>query len=110
MVETRAPHIATEEKLREKGLNVIIVDHHYYNEIDRRQDLSSLEQIMELVNWPANQVDMAIAVNDRSYIPGLKEMGLSEEEIRKVRKFDLILDLRLKSRELILIGRLCPLQ
>ncbi|MBF0314118.1 MAG: hypothetical protein HQK50_07750 [Oligoflexia bacterium] len=71
---------------------VIIVDHHYYERegLDRRRPESSIEQIMSLVHWPMSKTDEAIAVNDRSYIPGLKKMGLSEEEIKRIREYDLL--------------------
>lgn len=84
------PSIATESELRAKGIEVVIVDHHFYKDVDRRRDDSSLEQLASLLNWPMSKVDMAIAVNDRGYIPGLKAMGLSEAEIREVRVYDTV--------------------
>lgn len=84
------PSIATERALREKGYDVVIIDHHFYKDVDRRRDDSSLEQLAALLNWPLSKVDMAIAVNDRGYIPGLKAMGLNEGEIREVRMYDTV--------------------
>jgi O-acetyl-ADP-ribose deacetylase (regulator of RNase III) len=84
------PGLEVEEKLRKQGLEVVVVDHHAYKDIDRRRQESSLEQLMSLINWPMSRVDEALAVNDRGYIPGLKKMGLSEDEIREIRSYDLL--------------------
>ena len=80
----------TEEKLRASGFEVVVFDHHTYSNLDRSNKLSSLEQLMKFIQWPASKADLIFAVNDRSYIPGLKQMGLSDKEIRTVRRKDLI--------------------
>jgi hypothetical protein len=89
IVEMPSPQL--EEKFRQKGHQVIPVDHHYYIAmgLDRRQPLSSLEQIAELLNYQLNRVEMGIAINDRSYIFGLLQAGYSVEEILEIRQFDL---------------------
>ncbi len=79
-----------EMQLARKGYEIKIIDHHAYKGLDRRTEKSSLEQLMSFINWPANQTDMAIAINDRGYIPGLKSSGFSPEEIASVREYDLI--------------------
>ncbi|MES2963362.1 MAG: hypothetical protein V4760_05695 [Bdellovibrionota bacterium] len=84
------PSIHEEKALREKGLEVVIIDHHFYKDVDRRRDDSSLEQLAAMLNWPMSKVDMAIAVNDRGYIPGMIAMGLSKQEIRDVRLYDTV--------------------
>lgn len=83
------PGVEIEDKLRAQGLEVIVIDHHAYKNLDRRKPESSIEQLMQLIHWPMSRVDKAIAVNDRGYVPGLKAMGLSPTEIREIRKFDL---------------------
>jgi esterase len=82
------PHLQTEEKLKGFGKNVIIFDHHAYKVVDRRADKSSLQQLMDYLNLKMDKVDNIIATNDHSYIPGLKEIGLTKEEIYKIRKYD----------------------
>jgi esterase len=86
------PGPVEEEKLRKAGFEVIHIDHHSYQGdiLDRRRSESSLEQLMSLINWPMSRTDEALAVNDRGYIPGLKKMALTEDEIRQIRKYDLI--------------------
>lgn len=82
--------IPSEKGLIDKGLNVDIIDHHYYLWIDRYSKSSSLEQLCDKIGWQLNDIDRAISVNDRSYIPGLKAMGLNAQGIREVRRFDLM--------------------
>lgn len=82
--------IATEDELRGKGLKVEIIDHHYYDWVDRYQPVSSIEQLCDKIGWQMSAVDMAIAINDRSYIPGLISLGYQEKHIRAIRAFDLI--------------------
>ena len=82
--------VSLEEEIINMGYELVIIDHHHYWWVDRYQKLSSLEQLCHFINWPINFTDLAIATNDRSYIPGLKKLGLSNEEILEVRKYDLI--------------------
>ena len=88
IVTFELPSPEKEEKLRKEGFEVIPIDHHFYHETDRQNPKSSLEQLMEMVGWQPSERDLAIATNDRSFIPGMKAMGLSNEEIRKIRKLD----------------------
>ena len=71
-----------------KGLQLVILDHHFYHWVDRYKPESSLEQLCALIGWNMSFTDKAIAVNDRSYIPGLKKMGLSNAEISRLRDYD----------------------
>ncbi len=84
-----AGHLQCEQKLREHGLQVDIVDHHFYHWIDRTHALSSLEQLCAKINWQLSDFDLHVAVNDRAWVPGLLALGLSTEQIRTVRNFDL---------------------
>lgn len=81
--------IEFERKVKTLGYELQIIDHHYYRWVDRYDRKSSLEQLCKSINWPLDWTDTAIAVNDRSYIPGLKKLGLSREEIVQVRVYDL---------------------
>lgn len=82
--------ISSEQSLRDRGYDVIIIDHHYYHWVDRYCERSSLEQLCQLIGWPLSLVDEAISVNDRSYIPGMKKMGLSNSQIIEIRTYDLL--------------------
>ena len=82
------PGLKSEAELRRMGFDVVLIDHHFYKDVDRRASRSSLEQLMELVRWPASATDTAIAINDRSYIPGLKQSGLTEKLILQIRAYD----------------------
>ena len=81
--------IEFERCIKDMGLELVVIDHHYYRWIDRYHQKSSLEQLCECIAWPLDWTDQAIAVNDRSYIPGLKQLGLSRDEIIQVRNYDL---------------------
>lgn len=81
--------IEKEELITKEGFELTIIDHHHYKWVERYKPVSSLEQLCQLIGWEMNEIDMAIAVNDRSYIPGLKSLGLSIDDIRKIRLFDL---------------------
>ncbi|MBQ47090.1 MAG: hypothetical protein CMP10_06360 [Zetaproteobacteria bacterium] len=82
--------IPAEAELLSRGLEVKIIDHHTYGWVDRYDSLSSLEQLCAWIGWDMSDLDIAIAVNDRSYIPGLRRMGLSQNEIRSIRRYDLL--------------------
>jgi hypothetical protein len=88
LFELPAPKL--EEGLRRAGYEVVIIDHHNYAELEdkRYRAESSLEQLMSLIGWEPSRADMAIAINDRGYIPELREFGLNDDEIREVRLND----------------------
>ena len=81
--------IETEEKLKAHGVDLHIVDHHYYQWVDRHHTKASIEQLCEYLGWQMGEIDQAIAVNDRSYIPGMKALNIPKETIIRVRLFDL---------------------
>ena len=82
--------ISCEEDFILKGMELVIIDHHYYRWVDRYRPDSSLEQLCQFIGWKPGFTDLAISTNDRSYIPGLKKMGLTNPEIYDVRIYDLI--------------------
>ena len=84
-----AGQLKCEQELRGHGLQVEIIDHHFYHWIDRTHRLSSLEQLCAKINWQLSDFDLQVAVNDRAWIPGLLALGLATEQIRAVRNFDL---------------------
>lgn len=63
-----------------------------YRAIDHHNELSSspcaLEQVMELLHIPKNRYTQLVAANDKSYIPGMQEMGATVEEISAIRLAD----------------------
>ncbi len=64
--------------------NYVLIDHHNENE----DKPSSLEQVANLLDITLNRAQQLIAANDSGYIPALREIGASEEEIRDIRKRD----------------------
>ena len=60
------------------------IDHH--NEHQGRP--SSIEQTARLLDYPANRLRRLVALNDRGYIPAMKEFGASEKEIEMIRSAD----------------------
>lgn len=84
-----AGQLKCEQELRRRGLQVDIIDHHFYHWIDRTHELSSLEQLCAKINWQLSDFDMHVAINDRAWIPGLLALGLTAEQISIVRAFDL---------------------
>ena len=92
------PSKELEAKLKKQGMNIEIIDHHQYQNEDRSQKLSSLEQFLKKVKLTDSQLQKlgfdahfvhGVAINDRDYIYGLREEGYSEEEIKKIREFDI---------------------
>ena len=60
------------------------IDHH--NEF--YQLTSSIEQVMELLLLPMDKHQKLVAANDKAYIPGMLQMGATEEEISEIRRAD----------------------
>lgn len=92
------PGKAVERDLEQGGTKVVVLDHHYYRDEDRTQPTCSLEQFLEMLGVTDEQLEalsldprfvQSVAVNDREYIYGLREAGFSEEEIRRVREYDM---------------------
>lgn len=67
------------------GLNV---DHHKYNDDDRSNKLSSIQQVAELVSYEMTDFDNFISVNDNGYIPAMEklsnELDMTEEETKNI--------------------------
>lgn len=83
------PGVQKEKELKDKGHSLFVIDHHKYQDMDRSYPVSSLEQFACLISYHLNRWEMGIALNDRGYIPALRKNGYSEEEILKIRQFDL---------------------
>ncbi len=83
-----------EESLRQAGWEVIIIDHHRYDELDRRNPLSSLEQFLVIFQITPADLDnlgfdpriiFGLGVMDRGFVWGLSPAGFSISESAQVR-------------------------
>jgi hypothetical protein len=64
--------------------NYTLIDHH--NEYQDRD--SSIEQIAKIFDIKLNRFQQLVAINDKSYIGGMKKFGATEVEIEYIRKLD----------------------
>jgi hypothetical protein len=96
VVIVEIPGLVKENELRESGLEVCVIDHHRYNDLDRLNDKSSLEQFLdyfqisdeELRNAGFDTVLIAaVAANDRGFLWELHKMGLSEQEEQRAIRY-----------------------
>ena len=64
------------------------IDHHIYDGDDRTNELSSLEQVAQLVNHKLSLFEEFVSANDKGFIPAMyklaKTKNLSEEETQKM--------------------------
>ncbi len=68
--------------------NAINVDHHIYHDENRFNEKSSIEQVAALLGVELTRHQTLIAANDKGYIPAMKAMGATENEIKIVRAQD----------------------
>lgn len=68
--------------------NAINIDHHIYRDENRSNEKSSIEQVAALLGVELTRHQTLIAANDKGYIPALKAMGATENEIIIVRAQD----------------------
>ena len=64
------------------------IDHHKYQNDDRSNEFSSLEQIAQLLGVELSRFQRLISENDKGYIPALERFGASKDEIELVRAQD----------------------
>jgi hypothetical protein len=64
--------------------NYILIDHH--NKHDKKP--AALIQIARLLGCKLTRFQELVAANDSSYIPGMKQMGASVQEIAEIRRRD----------------------
>lgn len=94
IVEIPGPQI--EERLRQAGIEVVIIDHHTYGELDRSRGSSgevlpsSLEQFLhltgvdekQLTTWGYDPIVVhGIAIMDARFVQGLREAGYTHSQI-----------------------------
>lgn len=87
VVEMPSPEF--EEKLRQEGHIVEVIDHHAMYDLNRTNPLSSLEQFANLIGYRLSRFEMAVALNDRGYIYAMRDAGYAFKEIEEVRAYDL---------------------
>jgi hypothetical protein len=66
----------------------INIDHHIYRDENRSNEKSSIEQVAALLGVELTRHQLLIAANDKGYIPAMKAMGATENEIKIVRAQD----------------------
>jgi len=104
------PGVQAEEELRSSGIEVHIIDHHQYNELDRLNDQSSLEQFLELYDINDDELEdagfdlmlvRAVAAVDRGFLWELQKIGLSEEDQKRAVQYikELVYELGFKERK-----------
>lgn len=91
VIVVEMPSHEKESVLEQAGHRLIVVDHHSYPKLnlDRRQPLSSLEQVADHLGYKLTRWEKGIAINDREYIFGLVDAGFSTEEVQTLRTYDL---------------------
>ena len=92
IVEIPGPGV--EDELKSIGYEVVIIDHHRYDELDRMQPLSSLEQFLLVFEiTDARLVELGfdpllvrgVGMIDRGFVWELKKAGLSPAEQKRSR-------------------------
>lgn len=92
IVEIPGPTV--EDELRAVGYEVIIIDHHRYDELDRMQHLSSLEQFLNVYELNDDRLRSlgfdpvlvrGVGMIDRGFVWELKKEGLSKADQKRIR-------------------------
>ncbi len=92
VVIVEIPGAEEEQELRDAGVEVVVIDHHRYEELDRTNEKSSLEQFLEQFDITEAQLtergfdaDMVTAVGaiDRGFLWELKKIGYTGERYQK---------------------------
>lgn len=96
VVIVELPGLEQEKELREAGFEVVIIDHHRYDELDRMKKESSLEQFLELFeidNEGLSELGFdpilvkAVAAMDRGFIWELREEGMKDKDFQRALKY-----------------------
>ncbi len=94
IVEIPGPDI--ERELEELGYEVVIIDHHRYNDLDRMQPLSSLEQFLQVFALDNDRLvalgfdpELVVGVGmiDRGFVWELKKEGLPLAAQKRIRAY-----------------------
>ncbi|HRH32333.1 MAG TPA: hypothetical protein PLK06_03325 [bacterium] len=96
VVIVEIPGPTVEAELRSVGYEVVIIDHHRYQDLDRMQHLSSLEQflaVFELDDAHLSSLGFdpalvrGVGMIDRGFIWELKKEGLSQSDQKRIRDY-----------------------
>lgn len=71
-------------KFQSLGIEIVLIDHHYYKDMDLWHPLSSLEQFAELVGYDLTPKEKLVGVFDRAGVWGLKNFIPSAEDIKEI--------------------------
>lgn len=92
IVEIPGPQV--EEELRSIGYEVIVIDHHRYDDVNRMQHLSSLEQFLGVYGITDEQLRQlgfdpvlvrGVGMIDRGFVWELKKEGVPKEDQKRIR-------------------------
>ena len=72
------------------SLRLVAIDHHAYQEADRYNPLSSLEQFADLTNCRLTRIERLVAANDRGYLWAMIAEGATREEALTIRNEDFV--------------------
>lgn len=110
LIIVELPGPDTEQDLKDEGFEITIIDHHRYDDLDRMQKKSSLEQFLDHLKITDDQLKdlgfdplmvSSVAALDRGFIWELKDQNLSKKDFKRALKFyrDLTLELGEERRE-----------
>ncbi|MBP9681753.1 MAG: hypothetical protein KBD76_10145 [Bacteriovorax sp.] len=80
-IELPPKDLQSEQKIREQ-FKFFYIDHHAMGDIDRFNKRSSLEQVAMFIGHKLTFEDFVVGVNDAAIIYGLRDLGLSKENIK----------------------------
>ena len=64
------------------------IDHHKFADGDRSNELSSIEQVAQILGHELNRYEKLVAENDKGWIPALLAAGASQGEVDTIRMAD----------------------
>jgi hypothetical protein len=75
--------------LQQLGKQIYVIDHHQVSTQSHRVLASSLEQFAQLMEYSLTPAEWEIAINDRDFLPGLSQAGVSWERAQELRQAEL---------------------
>ncbi len=102
IVEIPGPEM--EEKLKEAGYRLTLIDHHRYEDMNRMQPLSSLEQFLQQFSVSDDKLESlgfdpllvkGVGMVDRGFLWELTKEGVKKEDAKRIRDYylDLVREL-----------------
>lgn len=109
LVIVEIPGPSKEEELRSLGYRIDIIDHHMYDDLDRMQPLSSLEQFLAYFEFEDEDLAslgfdprtvLGVGVIDRGFLWQLARDGFENDEADRIRAYyrELLLELGAEKR------------